>query len=204
MGVNEVISACGVTLKWNAVVSRGAGMPWRRSGPGLAEVSVNSRGSRRRIPSRVAGSAREHIRLITRLLLAQAGAAAAVSLLFSRRSTSVIVTTLMLVAALCVLAALAHTGTPVARTVVLGIETALIVFGLYRFLFERYLGGTLFAIVIAAALLHPAVVRAYGALPSAAEPADMPRGHGPAGRGVPGTSAIRDPAGGALGESTGR
>ena len=40
---------------------------------------------------------------------------------------------------------------------------ALIVFGLYRFAFDRYLGGTLSAIVVGAVLLHPAVSRAYGA-----------------------------------------
>ena len=165
---------------------------------------MNRTGSLRRAPARVAGPAREHIRLVTRLLLAQAGAAAAVSLLFSRRSTSVVVTTLMLVAALCVLAALAHTGTHAARSVVLGFEIALIVFGLYRFLFERYVGGTVFAIVIAAALYHPAVVRAYGAMPSAGGPSDMARGDGAAGRVGPGTSPIPDAAGGVLGESTGR
>ncbi len=159
----------------------------------------------RRAPVRLPASAREHVRLVTRLLLGQAGAAAAVSLLFSRRGTAVILTTIMLVAALCVLAALAHTGTSSARTVVLGCEIALIIFGLYRFAFERYVGGTVFAIVIAAALLHPSVIRAFGAMPSAlGEQSDVARGDGPVGRGVHGTAAIPDPAGGALGEPTGR
>ncbi len=159
----------------------------------------------RRAPARVAGPAREHVHLVSRLMVAQAGAAAAVSLLFSRRTTSLVVTTLMLVAALCVLAALARTGTQAARTVVLGFEMVLIVFGLYRFLLERYVGGTVFAIVIAGALCHPAVVRAYGGLPAAAAgPSDLARGDGAVGRGAPGTSPIPDAAGGVLGESTGR
>ncbi|MGE5287849.1 MAG: hypothetical protein ACM3ML_11715 [Micromonosporaceae bacterium] len=124
----------------------------------------------RRRPSRSAG---DHVRLVTRLLVAQAAVAAAVSLLFSRRAAPVVVTTLMFVAAICLLAAFAHTGTPAARTVVLGFEFAVIVFGLYRFFFERYLGGTIFAIVITAVLLQPAAVRAYGAEPAGrAEPVD--------------------------------
>ena len=162
-------------------------------------------GLRRRVPAHLPASARQHVRLVTRLLLGQAGAAAAVSLLFSRKSTAVVLTTVMLVAALCVLAALAHTGTQSARTVVFGCEIALIVFGLYRFFFYRYVGGTVFAIVIAAALLHPSVIRAYGGMPSGlGESSDLPRGDGAAGRGVPGTSPIPDAAGGVFGESSGR
>jgi hypothetical protein len=164
---------------------------------------VKRTGLLRRAPARLPGSAREHVRLVTRLLIAQAGAAAAVSLLFSRRSTAVVVTTIMLVAALCVLAALAHTGTNPARNVIFASELGLLVFGLYRFSFYRYMGGTVFAIVVAAALLHPSVIRAY-ALPSAVGDSDVPRGEVPAGLGAPGGSAIHDPTGGALGESAGR
>lgn len=138
----------------------------------------------RRWPSRPAG---DHVRLVTRLLVAQAAVAAAVGLLFSRRATPVVATTLIFVAAICLLAAFAHTGTPAARTVVLGFELAVIVFGLYRFFFERYLGGTIFAIVITAVLLHPAAARAFGAEP--------------AGRGEPvDAMPVADSAGG-LGES---
>jgi len=166
---------------------------------------VNRTGLLRRAPARLPASARAHVHLVTRLLLAQAGAVAAVSLLFSRRSTALVAATIMLVAALCALAALAHTGTHSARTVVLGCEVVLIVFGLYRFFFDRYVGGTVFAIVIAATLLHPSVVRAYGAVPSAlGDPSDVPRGDGHGGRGVPGGSPIPEPTGGALGEPTGR
>jgi hypothetical protein len=117
--------------------------------------------------------ARDHVRLVTRLIVVQAAIVAAVSLPFSRRNTPVIVTTLILVAVLWLLAVLAHTGTPTARTMVLGFQLAVIVFGLYRFFFERYLGGTIFAIVITAVLLHPAAARAFGAEPaSRAEPVD--------------------------------
>ncbi len=119
-----------------------------------------------RAVARVPEAARQHVRLVSRLLVAQAGVAAAVSLSFSRKNVPVLLTTLAFVLVLFALAALASTGTHTARTVVLGVESALIVFGLYRFVFERYLGGTLFAMVVGAVLLHPSVARAYGAGPS--------------------------------------
>jgi hypothetical protein len=175
---------------------------WNRN---AVEVRVKKTALLRRTPALLPTSARAHVRLVTRLLIAQAGAAAAVSLLFGRRNTTVVVSTVLLVVALCLLAALAYTGAHSARTVVLGFEIVLIVFGLYRFFFHRYLGGTVFAIVTAAVLLHPSVVRAYGAKPwRLGEPPDPALGDGHTGRHVPSTSPIPDPAGGALGEPTGR
>jgi hypothetical protein len=152
----------------------------------------------RRAPAVLPTSARAHVRLVGRLLLAQAGAAAAVSLLFSRRNTTVVVTTVLLVVALCLLAALAYTGAHSARTAVLGFELVLVVFGLFRFFSYRYLGGTVFALATVGVLMHPSVIRAYGARPwRLGEPSDSVRGDGHA-------SPIPDHAGGALGESTGR
>jgi len=137
-----------------------------------SEVSVN-RTRLRRGRRWLRRPGREHVRFVTRLLVAQAGIVTAVSLPFGRRSTTVIVTTVMLVAALFILAVLANTGTPAARTAVLSFELAVIVFGLYRFFFERYLGGTIFAIVLTAVLLHPAVACAFGAEPArSAEPVE--------------------------------
>lgn len=143
----------------------------------------------RRAPVRQPTSAHQHVRLVNRLVLAQAGASAALNLSFSRRTVLVVVTTLAFVAVLCALAMLASTGTHSARTVVLGFESVVAVVGLYRFAFERYLGGTIFAIVVAAVLMHPAVIRSYGGASAvAADPSET----GP------------EPAGGALGESAGR
>jgi hypothetical protein len=135
-----------------------------------------------RVPA-PAGS-HELVRLTTRLVLAQAGIAAAVGLPFSRRQTSLIAMTLTLVAAVCVLAAVARAGTPTARNVVLFFEVFIVLIGLYQFFFDRYLGGTLFAIVITGVLLHPAVARAYGVLPR---------------RSGSGTETIRGESGGTLG-----
>jgi hypothetical protein len=137
---------------------------------------------------------------VARLLVVQAGVAAAVNVPFSRRNTPVIVATLMLVTALCLLAVAAHTATPAARTAVLSVEVALLLFGLYRFFSYRYMGGTAFAIVIMAVLLHPAVARAYGAQPASRAGTEGGRGDAPV-RGS--ATPIADPAGGAFGEPAG-
>ena len=46
-----------------------------------------------------------------------------------------------------------------------GFESAFFVYGVSRFLTARYVGGTLFAFVVVGSLLHPAVARAYSAVP---------------------------------------
>jgi len=101
------------------------------------------------------------IRLVTRLVVAQAVAAAAVGLPFSRRHLPTVLITLALVAALCLLVLVVRSGTRTAWLVALGFETVFFIFGLSRFVVARYVGGTLFALVIAGTLLHPAVARAY-------------------------------------------
>jgi hypothetical protein len=102
---------------------------------------------------------------VTRLVLAQAAAAAAVGLPFSRRHLPSILITLGLVASLCLLAMLVRSGTRTAWLVAVSFESAFFIYGVSRFVFARYVGGTLFAVVVAGALLHPAVARAYSAVP---------------------------------------
>jgi hypothetical protein len=117
-------------------------------------------------PGRPPGEpARQLVRLVTRLVVAQAIAAAAIGLPFSRRQLSSVLITLAMVAALCGLAVLVRSGTKAAWLVAVGFEVAFIGYGLSRFFFARYLGGTLFAIIAAGTLVHPAVVRAFGAAP---------------------------------------
>ena len=105
------------------------------------------------------------VRLITRLVLAQAAAAAAVGLPFGRRHLPSILITLGLVASLCLLALLVKSGTRAAWLTAVGFESAFFVYGVSRFLTARYVGGTLFAFVVVGSLLHPAVARAYSAVP---------------------------------------
>jgi hypothetical protein len=101
------------------------------------------------------------VRLVSRLVAAQAVAVAAVGLLFGRRHLPSILITLSVVVAVCLLALLARTGTRAAWLVLFGFETVYFLFGLSRFLSTRYAGGTLFALVVGSALIHPAVGRAY-------------------------------------------
>ncbi len=108
------------------------------------------------------------VKLVTRLIVAQAGVAVAIGLAYSRRHLPSIIITLMLVAALLGLAAMTRSGTHAAWMFAIGFESAFIMFGLFRFFTSRYLGGTLFAIVELGVLLHPAVARAFS-VPQSAE-----------------------------------
>jgi hypothetical protein len=114
------------------------------------------------------GPPHELVRLLTRLVVAQAALAAAIGLPYSRRHLPSIVITLMLVAALWGLVLVVRSGTHAAWIFAVGFETAFILFGLFRFFTSRYLGGTLLAIMTLGALLHPAVARAFTGQPGPA------------------------------------
>jgi hypothetical protein len=105
------------------------------------------------------------VRLVTRLVVAQAAAAAAVGLPFSRRHLPSVLITLALVASFCLLALLVRSGARSAWLMALGFEIAFFAYGVSRFVVARYAGGTLFAVVVVGALLHPAVARAYSVVP---------------------------------------
>lgn len=104
--------------------------------------------------------------LVTRLVYAQTIAAAFVGVLFSRRHLSSILLTLAMVAAFLLVALMVRTGGRVAWLIAICYESAFFVYGLSRFVTARYAGGTLFALVVAGTLVHPAVVRAYSAAPA--------------------------------------
>jgi hypothetical protein len=132
-----------------------------------------------------AGKRQVIIRLMTRLVLAQATLAAATGLFFSRRHLPSVLITMLLVAVFCALAFVVRSGTHMAWIVALSVESAFVLFGLSRFFAARYVGGTLFAIIAMGALIHPAVAASYP-VPATAdeEPALEPgleeRGFGPA------------------------
>jgi hypothetical protein len=124
------------------------------------------------------------VRLVTRLVIAQAIAAAAVGLPFSKRQLSSILIILAMVAALCGLVFLVRSGTKTAWLVALGFEMAFVAYGLSRFFAARYLGGTLFAIITLGTLVHPAVARAYDVAPRRAPeepPGELGLGDAPGG-----------------------
>lgn len=105
------------------------------------------------------------VRLVWRLVVAQAVAAAAVGLPFSRRNAVSVLITLSLVAVCGLLALLVRGGTRGAWLAALGTELVFFLFGLAKFLSARYVGGTLFALIITVTLMQPAVARAFGAQP---------------------------------------
>jgi hypothetical protein len=94
-------------------------------------------------------------------MVAQAVAAGAVGLPFSRKQLPSVFITLSLVVAVCLVAMLARTGTRTAWMVTFSFEMVYFLFGLTRFVTARYVGGTLFSLIIAVMLLHPPVTRAY-------------------------------------------
>lgn len=111
---------------------------------------------------RRSGRPDEHVRLVTRLLVAQSITAAAIGLLFSRRQMATIVITLVMVAAMCLLATLARSGTRAAWMTMFGLELLLFLYGVSRFFAARYVGGTLFALITVVTLASPRVAGAYG------------------------------------------
>ena len=124
---------------------------------------------RRRLGARAPGRpAQAPVRLVTRLVVAQAAAAATVGLAFSRRHLPSVLITLALVISLFLLALLVRSGARAAWATAVGVESVFFLYGVSRFVFDRYVGGTLFAVVVTGALLHPAVARAYSAVPGGA------------------------------------
>jgi hypothetical protein len=109
------------------------------------------------------------VKLVTRLVVAQAGADAAIGLCYSRRHLPSVLITLILVLTVLGLATVARTGTHVAWLVALGSESAFVMFGLVRFITSRYVGGTLLGMIAMGVLLHPAVARAYSGAPALGE-----------------------------------
>ncbi|MDR0342654.1 MAG: hypothetical protein LBI49_05955 [Nocardiopsaceae bacterium] len=110
----------------------------------------------------------EMVRLITRMLVAQALASALIGLLFGRRHVSSVLITLAFVAAICGLAVLARVGTHAAWLIAITFEAAFFVYGLSAFVFTRYLGGTLLSLITLGTLLHPSVAGAFTSVPGGA------------------------------------
>lgn len=118
--------------------------------------------------ARERGPRHEMVRLVTRLLVAQALAGALIGLLFGRRHLTSVLITLAFVAAICGLAVLARTGTHAAWLIAITFEAAFFVYGLSAFVFTRYLGGTLLSLITLGTLLHPSVAGAFATVPGGA------------------------------------
>jgi hypothetical protein len=111
------------------------------------------------------------VSLVARLLLAQAGACAAIGVGYSRRNVPWLLLTIAVALVVCCLAALVRSGGHGSWLTAITVESALVAVGLFRFAYAGYLGGTLLAIITLGTLLHPAVSRAFAAVPGAPQSA---------------------------------
>jgi hypothetical protein len=111
------------------------------------------------------------VSLVARLLLAQAGACAAIGVGYSRRNLPWLLLTVLVALAVCGLAALVRSGGHGTWLFAVTVESVLVAVGLFRFAYTDYLGGTLLAIITLGTLLHPAVSRAFAAIPGELESA---------------------------------
>jgi hypothetical protein len=101
------------------------------------------------------------VSLVSRLLVAQAGASAGLGVAFSRRNLPWLLLVLGIAVAVAGLAALVRSGSHTSWLAAITAESALVGVGLFRFAYAQYLGGTLLAIITLGTLLHPAVARAF-------------------------------------------
>jgi hypothetical protein len=129
-----------------------------------------ARQRRRLVPS---PGPRSHalVSLVSRLLVAEAGACAAIGVGYNRRHLPWLLAAVAVAVALCGLAALVRSGTHTVWLAAITAESALVAVGLFRFAYARYLGGTLLAIITLGTLLHPQVSRAFNTGEARAEPA---------------------------------
>jgi hypothetical protein len=111
------------------------------------------------------------VALVHRLLVAQAAATGAIGLAYLRRNVTGLLFVLMLAVALCCLAGLVRSGTHAAWVIAVVFEGAFTLAGLWRVLASAgYLGGLLLAMATLGVLLHPAVGRAFAAIPGRGQP----------------------------------
>jgi hypothetical protein len=110
------------------------------------------------------------VSVVSRLLVAEAGACAAIGVGYNRRQLPWLLVTVAVAVALCGLAAAVRSGTHTAWLAAISVESTLVAVGLFRFASARYLGGTLLAIITLGTLLHPQVSRAFTAGAAEAEP----------------------------------
>jgi hypothetical protein len=112
---------------------------------------------------RTATADRPHalVRLVSRLLVAQAAASAAIGFAYDRRNLPWLVVTVTITIAVCALAVLVRPGGHAIWLTAVAAESVLVAAGLVMFASVSYLGGTLLAIGSLSTLLHPATARAF-------------------------------------------
>ena len=152
-------------------------MPHKAGGFGGSPTRIAAvRGFGGSSPRAVRSAPPAAVSLIARLLLAQAGACAAIGVGYSRRNLPWLLLTIGVALLVCGLAALVRSGGHGTWLTAIAVESALVAVGLFRFAYAGYLGGTLLAIITLGTLLHPAVSRAFAAVPGELESAGDDRG----------------------------
>jgi hypothetical protein len=147
-------------------------MPHKAGGFGGSPTRLAAaRGFRGSSPRAARSAPPAAVSLVARLLLAQAGACAAIGVGYSRRNLPWLLLTIAVSLVVCGLAALVRSGGHGAWLTAILLESALVAVGLFRFAYAGYVGGTLLAIISLGTLLHPAVSRAFVAVPGASESA---------------------------------
>lgn len=101
------------------------------------------------------------VRLVSRLLAAQAGAGAVIGLTYGRRTVGSVLTVALLVLAVSGLAGLVRSGGHGIWLVAVSAEAGFSAAGLFWFAYSGYLGGLLLALITLGTMLHPAVARAF-------------------------------------------
>jgi hypothetical protein len=111
--------------------------------------------------------------LVGRLLFAQAGASAVIGVAYSRRNAPWLLISVIAAIVLCALAGVVRSGNHGPWLAAVSVETVLVATGVIRFIYARYLGGSLLAIISLGVLVHPAVAGAF-ARARPLEPAELP------------------------------
>jgi hypothetical protein len=112
----------------------------------------------------------ELVRLVSRLMLAQAAVTSAIGLACLRRNITWLLIASMVAVAAALLAGLIRSGTHAAWAAAVTCESALTLIGLVRVATVDYLGGTLLAIATLGVLIHPAVGQAFAAAAGRGQP----------------------------------
>jgi hypothetical protein len=93
--------------------------------------------------------------------MARAGASAAIGMGYSRRNVPWLSLTVVAAVALCGRAVLIRSGSHAVWLTAVSAEAGLVVVGLIRFAYTRYMGGSLPAILTLGMLAHPGVAGAF-------------------------------------------
>lgn len=113
------------------------------------------------------------VQLASRMRPAQAGASAAIGPAYNRRNVPWLLITVVAAVVVCALAGVVRSGNHGAWLTAGSVEAVLVATGVIRFVYVRYVGSSVLAILSLGVLLHPAVAAAFGRARQR-EPGELP------------------------------